>query len=260
LLKVKDRAFPCTLMETELKDPKRSVKTWFCPALPLGAVKTESEGTASALIDFGEDWGKRPPFPEAPVIAKVDPPKPPPPPPPPPPKPEPIKPEPPKPEPVKPPPPPPPKPEPVKPEPPNPEPIKPEPVKPEPPKPPPPPPPPPKPEPVNPEPKPEPRKEEAPARVKKSMVDAAALIREATPMYQEVASAMDSLPKDRPSLVGLVDKAERVSLKLSDAKILYASVKADAPDPAVLDRRVAQLDDLLAAIQDFVRQLKKKIE
>jgi hypothetical protein len=92
------------------------------------------------------------------------------------------------------------------------------------------------------------------------MADAAGLIREATPMYQEVAGAMDSLPKDRAALRDLLDKAERVSLKLSDAKLLYSSVKGDAPDPATLDRRLAQLDELLASIQDCVKQLKKKLQ
>jgi hypothetical protein len=147
-----------------------------------------------------------------------------------------VKPEPPKPEPVKPEPP---KPEPVKPEPPKPEPVKPEP---------------PKPEPV----KPEPPKNEVSARVKKSLADAALLIREATPIYQEVAGAMDALPSDRSALEDLARKAEKVQLKLSDARVLYSSVKADAPDPASLDRRVAQLDDLLAALQQCMTRLKKR--
>src|SRR5439155_18138910 len=147
------------------------------------------------------------------------------------------KPEPPKPEPVKPPPP--------KPEPPKPEPPKPEPAKPEP----------PKPEPAKPEP---PRVDEKQVRVKKSLADAAGLIREATPIYQEVAGAMDAIPPDKAAVQDLVRKAERVQMKLGDARILYTSVKADAPDPAMLDRRVAQLDELLAAVRECVSQLKKK--
>jgi hypothetical protein len=242
-LTVKGRSFPCSLMETE--QSKRSTKTWYSTAVPIGTLKTESEGSTSALVDFGSDWAKRPAFPEPPVIAKVEPPKP-----------EPVKPEPPKPEPVKPAPP---KPEPVKPEPPKPEPVKPEPPKPEPVKPEPPKPEPVKPEPPKPEPvKPEPPKNEVSARVKKSLADAALLIREATPIYQEVAGAMDALPSDRSALEELVVKAEKVQLKLSDARVLYSSIKADAPDPASLDRRVAQLDDLLAALQQCMTRLKKR--
>lgn len=254
-LKIKDRDFPCSVIETEAKDPTRLVKTWFSTQVPLGVVKSESAGTTSAIVDFGDDWAKRPPFPEAPapVIAKVDPPKPVVPPPQPPPKPEPPKPEPPKPEPPKPEPP---KPEPVKPPPPKPEPAKVEPPKPEPPKP-----EPPKPEPVKPEPpKPDPVKDDATLRVKKSMSDAAGLIREATPIYQEVAGAVESQPSDKASALELLRKAERARMKLGDAKILYTSVKSDAPDPAVLSRRIAQLDQLLSTLQDYTARLKKWAE
>ena len=219
-LTVKDRKIACTVMETELKEPKRGVTTWFSPLIPLGTVKAESPGLTSSIVDFGDDWSRRPPFPAppAPVIAKVEPPKPPPPPPPPPPKPEPPKPEPPA-------------------------------------------PPPPKPEPSKVEiPKPRPEVTEASARIRKSMSDAAGLIREATPMYQEVALAMESVPSDKAALRDLFGKAERVRMKLGDARILYQSVKSDAPDPAVLVRRVAQLDEILDAVQECQKQLKKKLE
>lgn len=255
-IRVKDRDFACTVLETDLKDGAHA-KTWQSLQLPIGAVKTESAGTTSALVDFGDDWDKRPPFPAtaAPVIVKVDPPKPnpvkvePP-------TPDPLKVEPPKPDPVKvetpKPPAPPPKPDPVKVEPPKPAPPppKPDPVKAEPPKPAPPPPP------V----KVDPAKEEATGRAKKSMADAAALIKEATPMYAEVTSAMETLPTDKPSLRDLYRKAERVQLKLSDARILYSSIRNDAPEPAVIDRRVKQLDDALDGVQESLKTLKVHLE
>lgn len=246
-VKVKAREFPCSVLEVVYSDDKRGEKIWFSPQFPLGAVRNESAAMKSELIDYGDDWAKRPPFPESPVIAKVDPPPPvvpkPEPPKPEPPKPEPIKPEPPKPEPIKPPPPPPPKPEPPKPEP----------VKPPPPEP-------PKPEPVKPEPpKPEPAKSDGQTRVKKSLADAAGMIREATPLYSEIAGSVDSV-QDRAAIQDLVRKAERVQLKLGDARVLYTNVKADAPDPAVLERRVAQIDELLSTVQEFARRLKKRLE
>jgi hypothetical protein len=71
---------------------------------------------------------------------------------------------------------------------------------------------------------------------------------------------MDSLPNDKSALRALVTKAERVNVKLRDARILYASVKADAPDPVVLDRRLVQLDELLAAVQECVKKLRERLE
>jgi len=243
-LKVKDREFPCSLLETDLKSGAHA-KTWVCLEVPIAAVKTESSGTASVLVDFGDTWEKRPPFPAppAPVIAKVDPPKPVVPPPvvPPPVIPVPVVPPPVIPAPVVPPP--------VVPPPPPPPPVKTEPAKVEPP-------PPPKPEPA----KVDPAKEEANTRAKKSIADAGALIKEASPLYSEVSSSMETLPGDKPSLRDLYRKAERVQLKLSDARILYSSVRSDAPDPAVIDRRVKQLDELLEAVQDCLRTIKGRLE
>ena len=91
-------------------------------------------------------------------------------------------------------------------------------------------------------------------------MDAAGLIREATPIYQEIAGAMDSLPDDKAALRQLATKAERVNVKLRDARILYASVKGEAPDPAVLDRRMVQLDELLAAVQECVKKIRERLE
>jgi len=73
-----------------------------------------------------------------------------------------------------------------------------------------------------------------------------------------VAGAMQSLPSDKSALEELARKAEKVQLKLSDARVLYSSIKADAPDPTSLDRRVAQLDELLASLQQCMTRLKKR--
>jgi len=145
------------------------------------------------------------------------------------------------------PPPPPPKPV-VKPEPAKVEPPKPV-VKVEPPKPPPPPPP-----------KADPAKNEALDRAKKSMADAGALIKEASPLYAEFSASMDALPGDADSLRDLVRKAERIQLKLNDARILYTSIRNDAPSPPLIDRRVKQLDELLEAVQSAMKTLKSRLQ
>jgi hypothetical protein len=106
----------------------------------------------------------------------------------------------------------------------------------------------------------DPAKVESEARAKKSTADAAALIKEASPMYGEVSAAMDTLPTDKASLRDLYRKAERVQLKLSDARILYSSVRNDVPDPAVIDRRVKALDEALDGVQDAMKILKGKLE
>ncbi|RPH39487.1 MAG: hypothetical protein EHM91_12295 [Planctomycetota bacterium] len=96
--------------------------------------------------------------------------------------------------------------------------------------------------------------------MKKSLNDAAGLIRDAAPLYAELAGAMNQLPDDAAALRELVGKAERLTLKLGDARLLYTSVKPDAPDPAVVDRRLTQLDELLNSVEECKRELKKRIQ
>ncbi|HLY11295.1 MAG TPA: B-box zinc finger protein [Planctomycetota bacterium] len=75
-VKVKDREFACTVLETEPKEGTKSSTTWLSLEVPLAIVKWESAGSTSAIVDFGEAWEKRPAFPAPPA-----PPPPPPPPP-----------------------------------------------------------------------------------------------------------------------------------------------------------------------------------
>ncbi|HLF94828.1 MAG TPA: hypothetical protein VJB14_15285, partial [Planctomycetota bacterium] len=74
-----------------------------------------------------------------------------------------------------------------------------------------------------------------PSPVVIAMANAAALIREAAPLYHQVAE-------------GAEPTAELES-RLSRARELYVQVKAEAPDPAVLDRRIAVIDELLEALR-----------
>ena len=71
---------------------------------------------------------------------------------------------------------------------------------------------------------------------------------------------MDALPSDKAALRDLYRKAERVQLKLSDARILYSSIRSDAPDPAVIDRRVKQLDELLEGVGEALKTLRSRID
>jgi len=57
---VKGRSFDCLVVEG-MAD-KKSVKTYYAP-LPIGMIRQEKPGESTVLIDFGEDWAKRPPFP-----------------------------------------------------------------------------------------------------------------------------------------------------------------------------------------------------
>ncbi len=240
---VKERAFEC--LRVDMEEAGTSVRRWHCADVPLAALKSEREGFSEALVDWGTDWLKRPPFPAtaepvakaepaAPPVAKPETPKPPAPVVTPDPKPEPAKPEP-KPEAPKPPPPvakPDPKPVPATP--------------PEAPKPPPPAKPEPKPETPKPE-TPPPAKEDPSERAKKDVAEAAARIREATPRYRDVAAA-DPLPARAEDLKLLLAQAETAHRLLREARVLYLGAKAASDDPDTLDRRVGQIDSLLASL------------
>jgi hypothetical protein len=123
-----------------------------------------------------------------------------------------------------------------------------------------PPPPPPvaKPEPA-PLPKPEPPKPAPPAedpadRSKRLQSEAAAKIKEASPAYRDVAAA-DPLPVKPEEVRALLARAEGAHRLLREARSAYLESKAAAVDPAVIDRRVAQIDSLLTALAARMAQL-----
>lgn len=61
-VKVKDRAFECIVVEaeTDMAGQKSKTKTWSSASFPLSTVRSESAATAMELVDFGDDWSKRP--------------------------------------------------------------------------------------------------------------------------------------------------------------------------------------------------------
>ncbi len=205
---VRDRKFDCLVLESTLAGSGKAVRLWLSAAFPAGPVREEGPDLSRVLVEYGDDWGKRPPFPET-LIAKVEPPKP----------------EPPK--PVVP------KPEPPKPEPPKPVVV----AKPEP-----------------------PTEDPQVAKVRKTMEDATRVIREATPLYKEVADSLDAPPSDRTKLLALLERSSIAQQKLRQARTLYEGIRAAAPDPAVLGQRIEQLDGLLESLQGFSDQLRGKLK
>jgi hypothetical protein len=201
----------------------RTSKVWISPTCPIGEVKREGNDGLREIVDLGTEWSKRVPPLEPPmpgVIAKADPPRT----------------------------------EPVKPETPKPETPKAEPPKPEPAKP-----PPPKPEPVKPEPKPEPPKEDPQVRVKKSLDQAALLIRQSTPLFREIADGMEAGLTERPQLQALLDKVQDVHRRLTEARQLYSEVKDEAVDPGLIEGRIRKLDSLIETTASCAGQLKSKL-
>jgi len=243
------------------RDKPAGKRSWVLAGLAIGS---------AALIIVAVLWGLQPPkevpkpAPKPAPIAIVTPPPPPPPKPepkpepPPPPKPEPLKPEPPKPEPL--PPPPPPKPEPPKPEPPKPEPAKPVPPKPEPPKPIPvpvpvplPPPPVPKPEPPKPPPppppKPEPPKPPPPTALEVALGSAAVLIREVTPVFNEMAEQLDPEKMPDEDIRSQQARVDLLEHKLNLARAEYAKILAEAPDRVAVQWRMDVLAELIRTLE-----------
>jgi hypothetical protein len=197
----------------------RESKVWVSPACPLGEVRRESDDGVREIIDVGTDWSKRPPPHEAPKPVVIA-------------KVDPSRTE------------------PVKPEPPKIEPVKPEPAKPEPSKP-----PPPKTEP----PKSEPPKEDSQVRVKRSLEQAALLIRQSTPLFREIADGMEAGLTERTQLQTLLEKVQDVRRRLSEARKLYSEVKNEAVDPSLIEGRIRKLDSLLETTASCVDQLKSKL-
>jgi hypothetical protein len=64
--RVNGRVFECLVVEGEIHGAsgRQPLKTWFCGTLPLGAVKIETGATSATLVDHGDDWKQRPPFPK----------------------------------------------------------------------------------------------------------------------------------------------------------------------------------------------------
>src|SRR5262249_1967033 len=120
------------------------------------------------------------------------------------------------------------------------------------PKPEPPPPPPPKPEPKVEPPKlpPSPAKPAEPTPLERAILRARDWSREATPELCDLAehAAAEPAEADVPALLKRIDRVERT---LGNARGEYAGILSDAPDRPLLERRLAILDELLAALREY---------
>jgi hypothetical protein len=65
-IKVRARKFDCLVVEGEAVVGGRQVptKSWYCPSYPMGALRVETPDRSISLVDTGDDWSKRPPFPK----------------------------------------------------------------------------------------------------------------------------------------------------------------------------------------------------
>jgi hypothetical protein len=78
---------------------------------------------------------------------------------------------------------------------------------------------------------------------------AAALLREATPLLSEVTEAMHPEWKPGSDLTALASKLTTVDIKLKQAREIYAGRMKDAPNPALLGRRIDAITEVLEGLQ-----------
>jgi hypothetical protein len=96
------------------------------------------------------------------------------------------------------------------------------------------------------------------AKVERALAEAAQLIREAMPLYADVARRSSSPPEDGAARDALMEKAVDARSRLSLARSLYEGVRAQAPSPEVLDRRISQLSESIDGLDAVVDRLKRR--
>jgi hypothetical protein len=65
-MRVKSLSADCLVVEGDLEigGVKKAVKNYYSGEVPLPTIRQEAAGESSMLVDFGEDWAKRPAFPK----------------------------------------------------------------------------------------------------------------------------------------------------------------------------------------------------
>jgi hypothetical protein len=89
-----------------------------------------------------------------------------------------------------------------------------------------------------------------PTPVDRAILRARDWIREATPEFCYLADHADAEPAETelPALLQRIDRLER---KLGNARGEYSAILSDAPNRQLLERRLAILDELLAALRTY---------
>jgi hypothetical protein len=86
--------------------------------------------------------------------------------------------------------------------------------------------------------------------VEMELAAASASIRDATPLFSEMADHFDPTAFKNADVCDLAAQMDRVEKKLREAQEIYARVRERAPDPETLERRLDTIRDLLDALQE----------
>jgi len=89
---------------------------------------------------------------------------------------------------------------------------------------------------------------EAPT-IENRFLSAAALLRDAEPLFREIADQFDPAALKKADVRELASKMDRVELQLEEAQQVYIRLRADAPDLENLEWRIHALEELQEAVK-----------
>jgi hypothetical protein len=109
-------------------------------------------------------------------------------------------------------------------------------------------------------PAPAPPQEAAPRDTAWAQGEAARLIREAAPLFSQVADAFEkSMPADRDGLKGLLQKARTAEEYLSSAQGLYKIVEPVATDQQIVSKRIRILGELISTMRGAIKRIEDRL-
>lgn len=102
--------------------------------------------------------------------------------------------------------------------------------------------------------------QEAPRDTAWAQGEAARLIREAAPLFSQVADAFEkSMPADRDGLKGLLQKAKTAEDYLSSAQGLYKIVEPVATDQQIVSKRIRILGELISTMRGAIKRIEDRL-
>jgi hypothetical protein len=78
--------------------------------------------------------------------------------------------------------------------------------------------------------------------------------------YKELGTAVTNLPGEADKLKTLLMKKETAQAFFTKARDTYISVKESAPDPAKREKRIGQIEVVLARLQKYEDEIKSKLK